>query len=378
MRRFFALGGFGVLGVAYAAPLGCDAGGMEITPIHSAQTNSIVVEGLTAMPASGQLFIVTELELANTSSRSFDLNPVLFSITTTAGVEFKGDVRGVFVEGGCKPDSALAPGGSTTCTLVFEAPSDAVTKTIAYHDPEDVSTVIAEVALETATCTVCGGACVDLTSDPKNCGTCGKNIGVGTCVNGAPVCPADTAACDGVKCVSLLDDEENCGACATPVPAGHSCEDGKPSETAVSSCKTAANGNCHNADGSGCFECVTTGTAADGTNGGVCTKEFVTAFAMDGMCTSGGSPKSCFLRDCWRGCDANGDGDLIGASESQCFCGADSIGGDLNACLGNTSPSTCIGKGKMMFGDSGGLTPELVEVLGCVRQHCASDAENCL
>jgi hypothetical protein len=39
----------------------------------------------------------------------------------------------------------------------------------------------------------CGASCVDVTSDPKNCGTCGTSCGTGLCCSG--VCNADTASC---------------------------------------------------------------------------------------------------------------------------------------------------------------------------------------
>ena len=39
----------------------------------------------------------------------------------------------------------------------------------------------------------CGSSCVDVTSDPKNCGTCGTSCGAGPCCTG--VCNADTVSC---------------------------------------------------------------------------------------------------------------------------------------------------------------------------------------
>ena len=39
----------------------------------------------------------------------------------------------------------------------------------------------------------CGSSCVDVASDPKNCGTCGTSCGTGPCCSG--VCNADTASC---------------------------------------------------------------------------------------------------------------------------------------------------------------------------------------
>ncbi|MFO0618681.1 MAG: hypothetical protein U0414_39175 [Polyangiaceae bacterium] len=372
MRKLFALGGIGVLFGLYAAPLGCDAGGMEITPIHSGQTNSVSIQGAMGAPLGGNLFIVTELQLANTSSRSFSLTPDTFAITTTAGVQVKGDIRSAFIEGGCKADSLLAPEGTTTCTLLFEAAADAQTKTIAYHDPEDFNVTIAEVPLETTACTLCGGTCVDLGSDPKNCGGCGQDVGQGTCANGAPACTENAAACDGIHCISLLSDEANCGACATPVPTGHTCVDGKPSETPTESCLTVAGNACHNGNGSGCFECVT-GSAVEATDGGSCKQAYETAYGTAGDCKSGGNPKWCFLRDCWRGCDSDGDGRLMLSSEAECFCDAFTI---TNSCLFDETGDSCVAKAFAMFG--GGAFTDFTNVFMCVDPLCGGQGSNCL
>lgn len=366
MRKLFALGGMGVLFGLYAAPLGCDAGGMEITPIHSGQTNALSIQGLMAAPLDGNLFIVTELQLANTSSRSFSLTPDTFAITTTAGVQVKGDIRSAFIEGGCKADSLLAPEGTTTCKLLFEAAADAQTKTIAYHDPEDFNVTIAEVPLETTGCTLCGTACVDLGSDPKNCGGCGNDVGPGTCANGAPVCPENFAACDGIRCISLLGDSANCGACGMPVPSGQTCVAGKPSGVPTLSCLGASMAKCHDAEGTGCFECITQGGPESATDAGACSAEYQKAFGSDGTCASGGTPRLCFLRDCWRMCDADGDGDVgTNKAETQCFCGVDEPG----SCNTNSGPpSSCTGKAVAMFGS--GQNGDLFLLLNCVQQKC--------
>ncbi len=61
----------------------------------------------------------------------------------------------------------------------------------------------------------CGNACVDLHSDPFNCGACGLFCGFGNqCVNGVcqPACPAGTAQCNGA-CVDIFNDPQNCGGC---------------------------------------------------------------------------------------------------------------------------------------------------------------------
>jgi hypothetical protein len=64
--------------------------------------------------------------------------------------------------------------------------------------------------------TVCEGACVDLESDPLHCGACGRHCALATpyCTRGAcgGACPGDLDVCDGT-CVDLLTDVFNCGGC---------------------------------------------------------------------------------------------------------------------------------------------------------------------
>lgn len=61
----------------------------------------------------------------------------------------------------------------------------------------------------------CRGACVSLTSDAANCGTCGLACGAqAVCAGGSCACAAGTTAC-GAACVVLASDPAHCGACDT-------------------------------------------------------------------------------------------------------------------------------------------------------------------
>ena len=76
--------------------------------------------------------------------------------------------------------------------------------------------------------TNCAGTCVNLATDPKNCGICGKVCAAGsTCVAGACVqqpvtCPPGRVNCAGT-CVNLATDPKNCGICGKVCPAGSTC-----------------------------------------------------------------------------------------------------------------------------------------------------------
>jgi hypothetical protein len=77
---------------------------------------------------------------------------------------------------------------------------------------------------------VCGGACVDVETDGKNCGACGndrasKNPQT-TCSNGTCQCGAGLANC-GATCAYLSIDSKNCGVC------GHDCSKVVPGGSAV-------------------------------------------------------------------------------------------------------------------------------------------------
>jgi hypothetical protein len=60
---------------------------------------------------------------------------------------------------------------------------------------------------------------VDVKTDGKNCGGCGKACASGSCTNGVcDVCPQGKTLCSGV-CVSLESDTSNCGTCGKVCPA---------------------------------------------------------------------------------------------------------------------------------------------------------------
>ena len=73
---------------------------------------------------------------------------------------------------------------------------------------------------------LCNGACVDLTTDPTNCGQCGNLCAGGTvCTAGRCGCLGGAPLCNGV-CADTMNDPANCGACGRACAAGQGCNAG--------------------------------------------------------------------------------------------------------------------------------------------------------
>lgn len=76
---------------------------------------------------------------------------------------------------------------------------------------------------------VCGDRCVNLQTDPTNCGVCGHSCGPAQgCLAGvcALQCPIPEAVCGGL-CTSTQTDRFNCGACGSTCPSGQVCSLGR-------------------------------------------------------------------------------------------------------------------------------------------------------
>jgi hypothetical protein len=72
-----------------------------------------------------------------------------------------------------------------------------------------------------------GFHCIDVQSDPKNCGACGASCPAGTtCEGGQCTCPGGLTLC-GSACADLSTDRNHCGTCGTACDDGENCTDGK-------------------------------------------------------------------------------------------------------------------------------------------------------
>jgi hypothetical protein len=165
----------------------------------------------TVAPPSGGIFVAVAINLANDSTVSLPLTLSLFTIEDTTGLAYPASGETAAYVGGCETAATLTSGHSVACTVVFETPYASVTTSVAYTLP-DGSHVSA--SLSTVPCSLCDGACVDLQTDPANCGACGNDVAQsgGTCQGGALACASNLLACDGA-CVDAQTDSSNCGAC---------------------------------------------------------------------------------------------------------------------------------------------------------------------
>jgi len=146
----------------------------------------------------------------------------------------------------------------------------------------------------------CAGACIDTTSDPNNCGSCGNvctttdpNATGATCDgNGQcePICNAPLTACGG-QCVDTNTDANNCGGCGGQCPAsGDVCAQGVCEDPPLS-CAQADNGfGC--CVGNSLYYCVANAITLQACAGGTVCGWNATANYYDCVAPPGGADPS--------------------------------------------------------------------------------------
>jgi hypothetical protein len=187
---------------------------------------------------------------------------------------------------------------------------------------------------------LCGATCTNPSGDNANCGRCGNACGRGTsCTGGVCVagcgdagltsCPAPAGRggmmAAGDVCVDTLTNAMNCGACGTACPAGAGCVDGTcgcPAGETQCAGGRGGIGNCVDlgADNANCGSC---GNACPGAmplcSGGACVLSCV---APTTQCAGGGGLAG-------RGGGAGGGGTCadLSSDKTNCgFCGATCTG----------------------------------------------------
>jgi hypothetical protein len=129
------------------------------------------------------------------------------------------------------------------------------TVSVDFEDGSDAGTV--------GTCSApqmnCAGKCVDTTTDPSNCGSCGMQCVAGSlCASGTCVCPAGTVTCAG-SCANTATSTTNCGACGHACAAGQACVSGMCMNAAPTCNDGVKNGTETGVDcgGNACQPCAT-------------------------------------------------------------------------------------------------------------------------
>jgi hypothetical protein len=109
--------------------------------------------------------------------------------------------------------------------------------------------------------TECNGSCVNMASDPKNCGKCGTLCGDGSVCSQsacATTCAGGTTKC-GQACVNLQTDPQNCSKCGNACPSSDYCDGGACIPSCTSTQKLCDDGGlfCANVqtDNANCGDC---------------------------------------------------------------------------------------------------------------------------
>jgi hypothetical protein len=155
----------------------------------------------------------------------------------------------------------------------------------------------------TGTLTRCGGKCVNLAADPRNCGSCGN-----VCPRSTPDCCATVSDPSRGTCVNKQTDKFNCGGC------GRSC---RPGEICFNGNCTCPQGETFCESAGDLFDRCVSPTAFEndanncGACGRVCTEG---AICVNRRCTCPASMTTC-------GVDANGEPIICCPTGQSCING---------------------------------------------------------
>jgi hypothetical protein len=241
----------------------------------------------------------------------------------------------------------------------------------------------------------CGGVCVDVSTDPANCGGCGVVCGPGSsCANGvclltappAGVSLVDCAAqgltdCGGF-CADTLTDRSHCGGCGVACSGEQLCENGacrqsgavRVADCAAQGLADCNTGNCVDlfTDPYNCGACGATCTLTGDCQGGVCAEHYcqfgltlcggycvdtLTDLANCGACGNACAPgASCEGGACASPACPAGQTDCGGycadLQNDEANCGGCHTFCDSGTCRGGTCAPICYGGGSVCTSDS--------------------------
>jgi hypothetical protein len=169
----------------------------------------------------------------------------------------------------------------------------------------------------------CNGVCVDVSTDPSNCGGCGVVCDSGVCdaggcvVNATAVCAEGLTDCTGaLDCVDLSSDSLNCGACGT-VCDSRVCEAGSCVQVGCEAGLTY----CEEQPGwepAGCYD-----LSSDYHHCGSCMHQCPSAGPAPMACIGGEcQPTACPEEEGWVDCTGNLDCAFLPSDANNCgTCG---------------------------------------------------------
>ncbi len=229
----------------------------------------------------------------------------------------------------------------------MDSPFDAAIDPIVSEAPDDGNAC----ACPAGTTCCNGSTCVDLATNPENCGSCGRRCTAAGafCSGGTCVCPDGLTECAGA-CVDTNTDWSNCGVCSNVCPSGSPCAAGHCScPMGATSCGST----CVDAqfDLSNCGRCGNACATAQICAWGSCICDPRVSLVPFGDCTNrntdpnacgwsrqvcGGTTPVCDAGSCRAACTTGGvtncDGACTNLTEDPYNCGA----------CGNVCPGTTV------------------------------------
>ncbi|MFZ5895028.1 MAG: SUMF1/EgtB/PvdO family nonheme iron enzyme [Myxococcota bacterium] len=134
--------------------------------------------------------------------------------------------------GSCDDTNAACDAATSTCRSFCD--SEHWCGGVAHENPLGY----AQSCEDTPKSSECSGACVDLQTDSKNCGTCGVVCPSGAkCVGAVCACPGGQTLC-GEACIDTSLNPKHCGSCGNQCKAGEGCFSGK----CAAECPTSQHG----------------------------------------------------------------------------------------------------------------------------------------
>jgi hypothetical protein len=275
----------------------------------------------------------------------------------------------------------LSLAAAVGCAETSDAPADA------RADARDDAAGETVDAVDTGGCpagrTHCPAGCVDLTTDPGNCGACGHLCVAGEVCNEsacASTCTAGLVNCSGA-CVDVDTDEAHCGSCSRACAADETCTSGSclcVPQCAGRSCgPDECGGSCAPGCGPG-YTCTAAGACSCG--GTVCGSSCCTAgqLCLGGTCcTPSCAGRSCGSDGCGGSCPPGCGPGYTCTTAGACtcpgpVCGSTCCGAD-QVCYGTGCCTTACGGRECGSDGCGGSCPP-----GCDAEHSCSVSGTCV